>query len=135
MILNDTVLSIVRKTDNLHQVYKMYQHALGFDTLAKFEDLDGYDGVVLGHEGYGYHLEFTNRPGAEPKAHQLADSYLVFYIADTRKWEWTCRSMIEAGFRFVDARNPYWKRVGKTFEDPDGYRVVIQNGEFGVGIK
>jgi len=24
--------------------------------------------------------------------------------------------------------NPYWKRNGRTFEDVDGYRVVLQNG-------
>jgi hypothetical protein len=23
--------------------------------------------------------------------------------------------------------NPYWDRQGVTFEDPDGYRVVLQN--------
>ncbi|WED23785.1 VOC family protein [Vibrio sp. JC009] len=130
MISNDTVFSVVRKTDNLNQMHLMYQKALGFELLAKFEDLDGYDGVVLGHKGYGYHLEFTNRPGTVPKEYQVSDSYLVFYIADTRKWEWTCRAMIDAGFKYVDARNPYWKRVGKTFEDPDGYRIVIQNREF-----
>lgn len=22
--------------------------------------------------------------------------------------------------------NPYWDRLGVTFEDPDGYRVVLQ---------
>lgn len=22
---------------------------------------------------------------------------------------------------------PYWDKQGKTFEDPDGYRVVLQN--------
>ena len=134
MISSQMVLSVARRTDNLHQLHKMYQRALGFETLARFENLDGYDGFVLGHKEHGYHLEFTNRPEAEPRDFQVADSYLVFYVADTRKWEWTCRSMIAAGFKFVDARNPYWKRLGKTFEDPDGYRVVIQNGEFGVGI-
>lgn len=97
MISNDTVLSVVRRTDNLEQLHIMYQNALGFEILAKFEDLDGYDSVILGHNGYNYHLEFTSRPDAGIKEYQVADSYLVFYIADTRKWEWTCRRMIEAG--------------------------------------
>jgi hypothetical protein len=27
----------------------------------------------------------------------------------------------------VKAFNPYWDRKGRTFADPDGYRVVLQN--------
>jgi hypothetical protein len=27
----------------------------------------------------------------------------------------------------VRAFNPYWDRHGKTFADPDGYRVVLQH--------
>ena len=26
--------------------------------------------------------------------------------------------------------NPYWDRSGRTFEDPDGYRVVIQRASW-----
>jgi hypothetical protein len=35
--------------------------------------------------------------------------------------------MIAAGFREVASYNPYWTLEGKTFEDLDGYRVVLQN--------
>lgn len=31
------------------------------------------------------------------------------------------------GFVPVPSYNPYWDRAGKTFEDSDGYRVVLQN--------
>jgi hypothetical protein len=31
------------------------------------------------------------------------------------------------GYMPVKAFNPYWDKNGKTFEDPDGYRVVLQN--------
>lgn len=31
------------------------------------------------------------------------------------------------GFPTVPSFNPYWDRQGVTFEDPDGYRVVLQN--------
>ncbi len=26
--------------------------------------------------------------------------------------------------------NPYWDKLGRTFEDPDGYRVVLQNADW-----
>ena len=31
------------------------------------------------------------------------------------------------GFAAVKSFNPYWDQCGKTFEDPDGYRVVLAN--------
>jgi hypothetical protein len=39
--------------------------------------------------------------------------------------------MLTAGFSPVPAFNPYWDRNGKTFEDPDGYRIVLQNAAWG----
>jgi len=30
----------------------------------------------------------------------------------------------------VASFNPYWERAGRTFEDPDGYRVVFQNSSW-----
>ena len=41
--------------------------------------------------------------------------------------------MIEVGFTEVEPFNPYWKTRGRTFEDPDGYRVVLQNDAWGDG--
>lgn len=117
-------------TDNLNEISQMYQKALGFDVLSQYEDEEGFDGIVLGHKHHNYHLEFTNRLSSSPKKFEVADTFMVFYMPDSREWEWACRSMIDAGFKFVEARNPHWKRVGKTYEDVDGYRVVIQNRDW-----
>jgi hypothetical protein len=38
--------------------------------------------------------------------------------------------MREAGFEPIPAFNPYWDQNGKTFEDPDGYRVVFQRADW-----
>jgi prolyl oligopeptidase len=117
-------------TDNLSAVSAMYQKALGFEVLTQYEDEDGFDSIVLGHRNHNYHIEFTNRPTEKPKAFEIADTYMVFYLPCSRDWEWACRAMIESGFTYVDARNPYWKRVGKTYQDIEGYRVVIQNRDW-----
>ena len=37
-----------------------------------------------------------------------------------------CEALLAAGFRSVASLNPYWDRQGRTFEDHDGYRVVVQ---------
>jgi len=34
-----------------------------------------------------------------------------------------------SGFRKVKSFNPYWEGGAQTFEDLDGYRVVINFGE------
>jgi len=36
----------------------------------------------------------------------------------------------ELGHQSVKAFNPYWDVKGKTFEDPDGYRVVLQHASW-----
>lgn len=38
--------------------------------------------------------------------------------------------MLGAGFQEVDSFNPYWKQHGRTFEDADGYRVVIEQASW-----
>ncbi len=35
--------------------------------------------------------------------------------------------MTERGYHTVRPANPYWEKNGATFEDPDGYRVVLEN--------
>jgi hypothetical protein len=51
---------------------------------------------------------------------------VVFYLPDTGEWQAAVERMRTAGFAPVVAFNPYWDRDGLTFEDPDGYRVVLQ---------
>lgn len=38
--------------------------------------------------------------------------------------------MEAAGFGSVTAFNCYWEEFGRTFEDPDGYRIVIQQADW-----
>ena len=37
------------------------------------------------------------------------------------------RRMERLGYAQVEPANPYWKKQGATFCNPDGYRVVLQN--------
>jgi hypothetical protein len=38
--------------------------------------------------------------------------------------------MRAAGFKQVASLNPYWDVRGHTYEDQDGYRIVLQNAEW-----
>jgi hypothetical protein len=52
---------------------------------------------------------------------------LVFYLPDEREWRAAVARLERAGNRPVESFNPYWDKRGRTFEDPDGYRVVLEN--------
>jgi len=122
-----TTIRFARPTDNLDRIVNMYLKGLDLIALSKFEGHDGFDGVLLGHPAQNYHLEFTQQKDHHAGKAPTKDNLLVFYIADSAEWEQQCNKMMEAGFAKVDSYNPYWDKQGNTFEDIDGYRVVLQN--------
>ena len=93
----------------------------------RFEGHDGFDGMMLGRTGWPFHLEFT-RARAHPAGRAPGqDNLLVFYLPDD-EWRAAVERMQAAGLRPRASLNPWWDRQGATFEDPDGYRVVLQQG-------
>jgi prolyl oligopeptidase len=127
MIPKSATLRVARPTDNLVRVTQMYMKGLGFKLLGSFADHNGFDGSILGHEQHNYHLEFTHHRGALAGNAPTRDNLLVFYIPESSVWETCCKQMTEAGFVHVASYNDYWDVAGRTFEDVDGYRVVLQN--------
>lgn len=120
-------LRVARPTDDIAAVVRFYRDGLGFRVLSEFRDHDGFDGVMLGHAGTGYHIEFTHRHGHQAGRAPTDENLLVFYVPDRTEWEKAVRRMEARGHPPVNPANPYWKKAGKTFADPDGYRVVLQN--------
>lgn len=121
-------LRVARPTDRLAELTRMYVAGLGLEVLGHFEDHDGFDGVMVGAAGAHYHLEFTTHRGHPAGDAPSPEHLLVFYISEPDDWAARCHAMIAAGFTAVTAWNPYWDQRGRTFEDPDGYRVVLQPG-------
>lgn len=120
-------LRVARPTDDLEAITRFYRDGLGFEVIASFEDHSGFDGRMLGHPGSPYHLEFTRKRGHTAGRAPTLDNLLVFYLPDEQEWQ-TATNRIEAhGYMPVPSFNPYWDNNGKTYEDPDGYRVVLQN--------
>jgi catechol 2,3-dioxygenase-like lactoylglutathione lyase family enzyme len=120
-------LRIARPVRDLARAVAMYRDGLGLRVVGRFDDHDGFDGVMLAPAGAGYHLEFT-RCRAHPIAPApTAEDLLVLYVPDADTWEATTARMRTAGFVQVESYNPYWDRLGRTFQDAEGYRVVLQN--------
>ena len=104
-----------------------YSEGLGLTKLGSFEDHESFDGVMLGVPGASYHLEFTRKRGHSAGRAPTEENLLVFYVPDQQQWQAAMDRMKAAGYEPVPSFNPYWDRAGRTFEDPDGYRVVLQN--------
>jgi len=120
-------LRIARPTDQMEAVVAFYRDGLGFNELGGFKDHEGFDGVMLGHANAPYHLEFTHHHGGHAGSAPGQDNLLVFYLPEASVWEVAIKRMKKHGYEPVPSYNPYWDVHGKTFQDPDGYRVVLQN--------
>lgn len=116
---------IARPTDKLEALVAFYRDGLGLAELYRFTDHGGYDGVIFGLPGRAYHLEFTQRHAGSPCPAPTRDNLLVLYVPDVRQLASLRDRMIRSGYEPVDPENPYWVDKGLTFEDPDGWRVVL----------
>jgi catechol 2,3-dioxygenase-like lactoylglutathione lyase family enzyme len=120
-------LRVARPTGDLDAVVKFYRDGLALPVLGSFTNHDGFDGVMLGGKQAAYHLEFTHHAGHRAPRAPSDDNLLVFYLPDPEEWQAAVNRLEQFGYHAVKSFNPYWDRHGKTFEDPDGYRVVLQN--------
>ncbi|MET2826263.1 VOC family protein [Mesorhizobium shangrilense] len=124
------VLRVARPTNDLASVIRFYRDGLGLQELFRFDGHDGFDGVILGQPGDAYHFEFTHAHGHDAGRAPTADNLVVLYMPDRDAWETAVRRMKDHGYAPVVSFNPYWDRQGVTFEDCDGYRVVLQNADW-----
>lgn len=127
MIPKASILRVARPTDQLREIAQMYVDGLGFEVLFEFQNHAGFDGVIIGQPNQPYHLEFTHHTGTVVGGAPTEDNLLIFFVPDHDEWMARCVKMLAAGFAEVKSYNPYWDQSGKTFEDLDGYRVVIEN--------
>jgi catechol 2,3-dioxygenase-like lactoylglutathione lyase family enzyme len=127
IMLQSKVIRVARPTDRLDQIVRFFTDGLGFQILYRFENHEGFDGVMVGIPGEPYHLEFTQQRGHVVGRAPTQDNLLVFYLPDRQEWQGAIDRMKVTGYQPVKSYNPYWDRTGATFEDPDGYRVVLQN--------
>jgi catechol 2,3-dioxygenase-like lactoylglutathione lyase family enzyme len=105
-----------------------YQEALGLPVLERFEGHAGYSGVMLAIPGTQVHLEFTHADEGSPCPAPTRDNLLVLYFADHSSYLSALQRMEARGHSPVEPENPYWVDKSYTFEDPDGWRVVLYDG-------
>nr|WP_321444547.1 VOC family protein [uncultured Cohaesibacter sp.] len=120
-------MRVARSCRDFEAIKAFYCDGLGFDLLGSFVGHNGFDGLIIGHRNAPYHLEFTIEHGVTAPRAPDHEALLVFYLPEREEWLKRVDMMRQAGYEAVPSNNDYWDQVGITFEDPDGYRVVLQN--------
>ncbi len=87
MIKENTIMRVSRPTNNLDDISRMYQQGLGFNVLGRFENYNGFNGIILGNSNHSYHLEFTHHRGTKVAGAPTSDNLLIFYIDDASRLE------------------------------------------------
>lgn len=106
---------------------RFYRDGLGLDVIGEFQGHAGFDGVMLAPPDAQYHLEFTVESGVTAPRAPGEENLLVLYLPGSDDFDAAVSAMDDAGFSPVVSHNPYWDRHGFTYEDADGYRVVLAN--------
>jgi catechol 2,3-dioxygenase-like lactoylglutathione lyase family enzyme len=123
-------LRIARPVTDIARARDMYVRGLGLSVVGGFEDHEGFDGVMLGSPGADYHFVFTHCRNRAVRPTPTVEDLAVFYIPSEAVWRGACANMEGAGFKPIASYNPYWEKNGRTYEDLDGYRVVLQRAEW-----
>ncbi len=103
-------LRVARPTADLAAVVRFYRDGLGFEVVGSFTGHDGFDRVMLGHAGAGYHLEFTRNAGHAAGKAPTPDNLLVFYLPDAGAWAEAVKRMEAAGY---PSRRSRWKAASQ----------------------
>lgn len=114
-----------RPTNALAPLRRFYVDGVGCAELGRFEDHAGFDGLILGAPGESWQLELVVERGVVAPRAPTHEHLLVFYVEDAAALAARADRLRGIGAREVTPNNPYWAAHGVTFEDPDGYHVVI----------
>ncbi len=124
-------LRLSRPTNNLENVLRFYCDGLGFEVLDRYEAQQGWDGLIIGHRDWPYQLEFSRRrDGSVVPLAPTPEHSVVFCIEDHDFWEKTLQSLFEAGFTQVTPPQLYADSGVASYEDPDGYRLILVQGRW-----
>jgi catechol 2,3-dioxygenase-like lactoylglutathione lyase family enzyme len=119
---------VARPTNDLAAAVAFYRDGLGLVEIGRFEDHAGYDGVMLGLPGSGWHLELTRSADVDATV-TTKENLLVLYLGTAADVAAVADRLAAAGHAPVEAENPYWTACGAiTFEDSDGWRLVLFPG-------
>ena len=120
----EMIFRVTRHTNQLDVITKFYVNVIGLRVLGGFNGHDNYDGVFLGKEDLGWHLEFT-QSNELPNHTFDEDDALVFYPSTQDEFEALLLRINDNNIEIINHKNPYWHQNGIAIRDPEGQIVVI----------
>jgi catechol 2,3-dioxygenase-like lactoylglutathione lyase family enzyme len=123
-------IRIARPTDKLKELIRFYRDGLGLTIIGSFNEHEGYDGVMLGMPDASVHLEFTQHINGSPCPAPTRDNLLVFYFDDHNNYLAAVDQLRGVNAKEVEPENSYWLDKSTSFEDPDGWGIVLFDGVF-----
>lgn len=121
-------LRVARPCLDIEVTKAFYTKYLEMNVLSFFEDHKGFDGIILGQSGLDFHLEFTKCLYEEVLPTTNKEDLLVFFEPEETKYLNRCEQLESSGAQRNTSFNSYWDKKGRTYLDPNGYRLVIYNG-------
>lgn len=102
-----------------------WTRVVGLDLLGRFDDHEGYDGIILGYLNETWELELTwhtsNAIHSAPTDEDIIVLYMSASLADDLH-----HRLHAAAFPSRSHANPYWEANGATiYTDPDGYALIV----------
>jgi hypothetical protein len=76
------ILRIARASNDLDALLPFYCDGLGMEVLWRFENHEGFDGLIVGWPGAPYHLEFTRQQDKAAAPAPATDNLVVLYLPD-----------------------------------------------------
>lgn len=118
---------VARPTNQLTEIKRFYCRGLGLQQIGSFQGHRGYQGIMIGLPDSSYHLEIIQHESGQPVPSPTKEDLFVFYIPQLSEMMDIKNRLHSLGYHTVSPENPYWEEKGFTFEDPDGWRVVLMN--------
>ncbi len=125
-LTTQTRIRLARPSLDLAAAERFYGQGLGLSVLHKHTAASDaeFSLLMLGLPGATWHLELTHSAQHRVAPTPSADDLLVLYLGEGVP-ESAVKHLEACGGVQVAALNPYWDDWGVTFEDPDGYRLVL----------
>jgi catechol 2,3-dioxygenase-like lactoylglutathione lyase family enzyme len=118
-------MRVARPTTDIERAITFWTHVVGLEILSRFEDHEGYDGVILGNSGGQWEIEVTHHSSGMPLPSPSEEDIIVLYLNRELARGITDR-LRHAGHPPKEHPNPYWQAMeASAHTDPDGYTVII----------
>lgn len=118
-------MRVARPTTDIERAITFWTQVVGLEILSRFEDHEGYDGVILGNSGDQWEIEVTHHSSGMPLPSPSEEDIIVLYLKEGVADEITDR-LRHAGHPAKEHPNPYWRAMGASAHtDPDGYTLII----------